>query len=55
MTVKVSVFRCNIKEAKMEAYEVVDENNNVAYLHVEETVADTTEEETVEETAAETE
>ena len=39
----------------MEAYEVVDENNNVAYLHVEEIVADTTEEETVEETAVETE
>ena len=34
--------------ALMENYEVVDENNNIAYLHVEETVAETVTETTVE-------
>ena len=38
----------------MEAYEVVDENNNIAYLHVEETAAETVVE-TTEETVVETE
>ena len=34
--------------ALMENYEVVEENNNIAYLHVEETVAETVTETTVE-------
>ena len=34
--------------ALMETYEIVDENNNIAYLHTEETAAETVAETTVE-------